>query len=151
MSQKARASRGFVVRFQTLFDALAGFVTEGLPWQIVLVSVVVMRGITKEMDMPAITATPFAEEQMDAQAQPLRKGQGMVKRLGLKTRYLPAVWGEFTRAPEQGFQDVHHPVHHFQSCCAIIRSVIRVFVVWSRRSLQAVLPAELDALQNPSP
>jgi len=47
--------------------------------------------VVKETDLLSIAATPFAEQEMNPEADALGKGQPVIQRLGLKTAGLPAI------------------------------------------------------------
>jgi hypothetical protein len=47
--------------------------------------------VAKETNLPAIAATPFAEQKMNPETDALKEGKFMIQRLGLKPAGLPAI------------------------------------------------------------
>ena len=52
---------------------------------------VLMRGDAQEPDLFAVTAAPFADEQMQPEAKPFRQREGMIEGLGLRPRGLTTI------------------------------------------------------------
>jgi hypothetical protein len=83
------------------------------------VFLVPMRGGTEKADLLSIAPTPFAENQMNAQADALPQPKRVVQRLGLQPRRLTAIGRKLARLSEESLQHFHQRIHCYLSFTAI--------------------------------
>jgi hypothetical protein len=76
---------------QALFYSLAGVIRELVAVRFQKCIGMLATSGAQEANLPSIAAAPFAEEQVDAQADSLDERQLSIKSLGLKAAGLPAI------------------------------------------------------------
>jgi len=81
---------------EPLFDSLAGFGRKILRG---LVIFALMGGVSQEFQLFTVTAAPFAEKEVDAQAEFFKKRQRTIHAFGLQPACLPATGREQGRDP----------------------------------------------------
>src|SRR2546429_6328162 len=72
-----------------------------------------MRGGTEKADLLSIAPTPFAENQMNAEADALPQPKRVVQRLGLQSRRLAAIGQKLARLSEESRQHFHQRIHYY--------------------------------------
>ena len=78
-----------------------------------------MRGGTEKANLPSIAPTPFAENQMNAEADALPQPKRAVQRLGLQSRRLAAIGRKLARLSEESLQHFHQRIHYYLNFTAI--------------------------------
>src|SRR5258706_7339298 len=78
-----------------------------------------MRGGAEKADLLSIAPTPFAENQMDAQADALPQPKRVVQRLGLQSRRLAAIGRKLARLSEKSLRHFHQRIHCYLNFTAI--------------------------------
>ena len=78
-----------------------------------------MRGGTEKADLLPIAPTPFAENQMNTQADALPQPKGVVQRLRLQFRRLAAIGRKLARLSKESLQHFHQRIHFYLNFTAI--------------------------------
>src|SRR5690242_2238660 len=95
-----------------------------------------MRGGTEKANLLSIAPTPFAENQMNAQAEALPQPKRAVQHLGLQSRRLAAIGRKLARLSEESLQRFHQPFHCdlsftaiFMTCGCLIHLAVRALAI----------------------
>lgn len=96
---------------QPPLDAFARLGPERLGRETLFVILVPVRGGAEKTDLLSIAPTPFAEHQMNAQADALPQIKRTVQRPGLQSGRLAAIRRELARLSEESLQHFHQPIH----------------------------------------
>src|SRR2546427_1132345 len=71
-----------------------------------------VRRVAQKSDLLPVTATPFTEQEMNAQAESLAPRELVVECLRLQTACRLAIWGKVGQPSGEGFRDVSKPIHY---------------------------------------
>lgn len=103
---------GLFLRRQPLPHSPFGFRWQGLRRKSVNVPFMLVCKRAQPAELTAVTTTPLAEEQMDAQTDSPRQRQRMIQFLGLQASRFPATGGNLTCPASQGRQHLLRPLHY---------------------------------------